>query len=187
MDPKEAADAARNYITVALPGLDPAQLRLEEVAKCGWRKWRVTLSFTPPWYQQAQQGTNPPRIYKDIIIKGAGKGAGSVISMTDCTPCAPKSAQPSCVAPASMSWWGGARTLWRAIFVYASAAAGLASLIVLYIKVGWGDSSSLSLGEIVIIMAALAGMFIGFFAEGLRCQRRSRQRCGNKKKKRCSC
>lgn len=187
MDPKEAADAARNYITVALPGLDPAQLRLEEVAKCGWRKWRVTLSFTPPWYQQAQQGTNPPRIYKDIIIKGAGKGAGSVISMTDCTPCAPKSAQSSCVAPAPMSWWDSARTLWRAIFVYASAAAGLASLIVLYLKVGWGDSSSLTPGEIVIILAALGGMSIGLVAEGLWWQRRSRHRCGNKKKKRCTC
>ena len=207
MDAKEAVVAARNHITSENHNLANVQLDLEEVVPDPARRdWRVILSFTPPGGQQGQQSASTSRNYKKVIINDTN---GSLVSMMDCTPCAPKcvckmptkdacaarqSKQPGRTAPAPMSWLGrvrslryGLHSLWRIIFVYASAAAGLVSLIVLYIKVVWGDSSSLSLGEIVIILAALAGMFIGFFAEGIWWLRRSRQPCGNKKKKRWPC
>ena len=195
MDSKGAADAAREYIINDMfPGQKITQLGLEEVVKCGWRKWRVTLGFTPPWYQQAQQGTNEPRIYKDIVIKADG----SAISMTGRSICASKSvckisaqdvwsaeqsAQLGCAAPTS--WWDSARSVWRIIFVYASGAAGLASLITLYIKVGLGEPPSVEF--LMPLFAVSAGVVIGLVAEGLWWQRRGRQRCGNKKKKRWPC
>lgn len=187
MNAKKAAAAARKYIiSDVFPGQKITQLGLEEVVKCGRRKWRVTLGFTPPWYQQTQQETNDPRIYKDIVIKADG----SAISMTRRSFCAPKSvckipaqdacsagqiAQLGCAAPTS--WWDSARSVWRIIFVYGSGAAGLTSLITLFIsRDSW-----------VLLLAALGGMFVGFFAEGIWWLRRGRQRCGNKKKKRCTC
>lgn len=191
MDVKEAADAARNYITVALPGLDPTQLGLEEVTlDPDRREWRVTLSFIPPWEQQGQQSANVPRSYKQIVINDT---SGSVISLTDRTFCAPKSckipctagqcAQLGCAAP--ISWWDTPRSWLRLFFVYPSAAVGWASLGMLYIKVAFGEPLS---GEAVISSVALfVGVVIGLFAEGIWWLRRSRQRCGNKKKKRCSC
>ena len=200
MDAKEAADAARNYTSDALPGLDPAQLGLEAVTlDPARREWRVIISFTPPWEQQGQQSANAPRSYKEIIISDAD---GSVISMTDRASCAPKGAgkipaqdactacrskQPKCESGPAVSWWDSVISLWRIIFVYTGAPAGFASLVNLYIEVRFEGPSSLEWGELLIILAAFVGMLSGFFAEGVWWLRRSRQRCGNKKKKRCTC
>ena len=173
MDPKEAADAARNYITVALPGLDPAQLSLEEVVPAPiTREWRVTFSFPSPGGQQGQQSVSVPRSYKAIIISDAD---GSVISMTDRTPCAPKCV---CKIPAQAArWWDSLRTWFRILFVYPIATVGWASLILLYFRVGFGDSTSVNMGDTFILSAVLVGIIIGVVAEGR----------WWRKKKRCSC
>lgn len=194
MNAKDAAEAARKYITNdVFPGQKITQLGLEEVVKCGWRKWRVTLGFTPPWYQQTQQGTNDPRIYKDIVIKADG----SAISMTGRSFCAPKSVckipaqdactagqskQPGCADPAPFSLKDSLRVLLTISFAYPITASGAASLIVLFVKVRSEDFTE-GLGDIFILLAALAGMFIGYFAEGRRLLRGSARRSGNKKKK----
>ena len=200
MDAKEAADAARNYVSDALPGLDPAQLGLEEITlDPARREWRVILSFTPPWEQQGQQSANAPRSYKEIIVSDAD---GSVISMTDRASCAPKgvckipaqdactacqSKQPKCESKPEVSWWDVLRTGSRIIFVYPRSAVGLTTLIVLYIKVGLDDSHRWGTGETFILSALFMGIIIGLVAEGRWWLRRGCQGCGNKKKKRCTC
>lgn len=203
MDATDAADAARNYITIEISGFVPNQLALEEAAQDPTRReWRVTLTFTRPGGQQEQQSASAARSYKKIIINDTD---GLVISMPDPTPCPPKSVckvpaqdactagrgeQSGCVAPTPMSrrgrvhsfvrsLWDLLRSLWRRCFLYASTAMALASLITLYTT---GESKSwIPLG------AAALGTTIALFAEGRWGSRGRRRRSGNRKKKRGPC
>lgn len=183
MDAKEAADAARNYISYALPGLDPAQLGLEEVTLDPDRQeWRVTLRFTPPWGQQGEQSANVPRSYKQVVINDT---SGSVISMTDRTFCAPKSckipcaagqcAQPGCVAPAPTSLWGRTLSLCKAFVRPVRLTIGWGSLITLIAESAFGDLVPIS--DSVLVCTVI----IALFAEGLRQQRQASQRPNDKK------
>ena len=142
MDAEGAGDVAFKYIIRVFPGLKKSKFKLglEEVVPCGEGKWRVTFGFTPPWCQ----GTNAPRIYKDVIIKDDGNATSnatrrglwrllfwrssatssatsSVISMTNRPICAPKSV---CEAPAQ-----------DACTVVQSAQPGYAAPV----PFGWGD------------------------------------------------
>ena len=190
MNVKEAAAAARNYITSENPGLVNVPLDLEEaVPDPARREWRVTLSFTRPGGQQGQQSVSTSRSYKEIIINDTD---GSVISMPNRTPCAPKSckisctagqcAQPGCAAPAHMSWRDTWRTWCKIIFVYPTAAVGWTGLIMLYIEIGLGNPSSREFW--LPLLAGAVGTFIGLFAEGLWWQRGGRRCSRNKRKKR---
>ena len=101
MDAEGAGNAALNYIKRAFsdpaaPDPAVAHLGLEEVVPCGNRRWRVTVGFTYPWHQQEQQGTNAPRIYKDVIIKDDGNAASSASSSaTSSAPSGATSSAPS--------------------------------------------------------------------------------------------
>ena len=180
MDAKEAADAARKYLTDALPRLVPDQIGLEEVVPGLARQdWRVTFSFPSLEAQQGQQSAIAKRSYKELIISDAD---GSLIRITDCTPCASKSCKISCtagqcsqggrVAPAPMSWRGRVRSfvrsLWngvsslKTIFAYANGAAGFATLITLYINVEFGDS--VSVGSWIPLFAAAVWSYVGFLS-----------------------
>ena len=193
MDAEGAGNAALEYINRAFSNPKVAQLGLEEVVPCGNQQWRVTVGFTYPWHQQEQRGTSAPRIYKDIIIKDAGKGASSVISMTGrplyasksvckvpvqdaCT--AGQSKQPGCAAPAPFSWGDSWRTLNRAFVGPIQSAMGWGSFIALIVEALYKNLTGLS--------AAVLGcaVIIGLFAEGLRQQRQAPQRPNSKK---CSC
>ena len=200
MDAKEAADAARKHLTDALPHLDSDQISLEEVVPgLARRDWCVSFSFPSLEAHQGQQSAIAKRSYKDLIISDAD---GSLICITACTPCSPKSckipctagqrAQPGCVAPTPMSQrgrvrslWDGLRSLWRVIFVYANGAAGFGSLITLYIKAGFGDPKLVE--SWLPLLAAVVWGTVGFFVVGRQLLRGGPQPCGNKKKKRCTC
>ena len=186
MDAKEAADAARNHITDALPGLDPAQLGLEEITlDPARREWRVTLSFTPPWEQQGQQNANAPRSYKEIIISDAD---GSVISMTDRMPCAPNSActerSRSCSCT-SGSWCYSARSLWMAFAVIPGVTVGWTTGILAFFKAMLGERT---IDDTIVLMVYVVGMFVGLVTVGLRYQRYpSNKGCGGSSGKCCRC
>ena len=190
MNVKEAAAAARNYITSENPGLVNVPLDLEEaVPDPARREWRVTLSFTRPGGQQGQQSVSTPRSYKEIIINDTD---GSPASMTDSTPCASKSCkiptqgacttgqcvQPGYVAPAPMSLWS--RTLSRTLFLCKAAVRpvrltiGWGSLITLIAEAAFGDLVPIS--DSVLVCTAI----IGLIAEGLRQQRQASQRPNDK-------
>ena len=195
MNVKEAADAARNYITSENPGLVNVPLDLEEaVPDPARREWRVTLSFTRPGGQQGQQSASTSRSYKEIIINDTD---GAVISMPNRTPCAPKSVckiptqdactagqskQPGSAEPPPFSLKDSLRVLLMISFAYPITASGAASLIVLFVKVRSEDFPE-GLGDIFILLAALAGMFIGYFAEGRRLLRGGSRRSGNRNEK----
>ena len=190
MDAKEAADAARNYVTVVRTGLDPAQLGLEEVVPgLAKRDWRVTFSFPSLEAQQGQQSAIAKRSYKELTISDAD---GSLICMTDRTPCAPKSckipctagqcAQPGCTTPAPFSWKDTLCILFRIFFVYPVSSVALASVSVLYIRIAF-DVLPEGVGETFVLSAVYVGIVIGYFAEGRRLLRGGTRRSGNKKKK----
>ena len=194
MDAKEAADAARKRLTDALPALDPAQLGLEEVVPgLAKRDWRVTFSFPSLEAQQGQQSAIAKRSYKELTISDAD---GSLICMTDRTPCAPKSckipctarqcAQPGCTTPAPFSWKDSWFVLIRIFFLYPGTSVTSTSIVVVVLREISEDLPE-GVGEISILLAVFVGIVVGLFAEGRRWQRGGRQRCGNKKKKRCSC
>ena len=188
MDAKEAVDAARKCLTDALPRLAPDQIGLEQVVPgLAKRDWRVTFSFPSLEAQQGQQSAIAKRSYKELTISDAD---GSLICITACTPCSPKSckisctagqcAQPSCATPVPMSWGDSVRSWMKVLFVYPTAAVGWASLTMLYIKLASGGPHS---EEVVISSAALfVGVVVGLFAEGRWWLRGGRRRCGNKKK-----
>lgn len=185
MDAKEAANVARNHITSENRNLVNVQLDLEEVVPDpAKRDWRVILSFPSLEAEQGQRSTSAERRYKEIIIRDAD---GSLICMTDRTPCAPKSCkipctagqctQPSCVAPASFSWRDIWRTLRRAFVGPVQLAMGLGSFIVLIIE---AFSHSLTQPSFVLL-GVVTAVIIGLIAEGLRQQRQASQRPDDKK------
>lgn len=190
MNVKEAAAAARNYITSENPGLVNVPLDLEEaVPDPARREWRVTLSFTRPGGQQGQQSVTTSRSYKEIIINDTD---GSVISMPNRTPCASKSckipctagqcAQPGCTTPAPFSLKDTLCILFRIFFVYPVSSMALTSVSVLYIGIAF-DALPEGVGETFVLSAVYVGIVIGYFAEGRRLLRGGTRHSGNKKKK----
>lgn len=180
MDAKEAADAARNYITAALPGLDPAQLGLEEVVPDPARRdWRVTFSFPPPGGQQGQQSASAPRSYKEIIISDAD---GSVISMTDRAPYAskPVSAGKSRSSPStSGGWWYGFRSLWLAFVLIPGALIGWTTLAA---EIFRATRENPTIDDTIILVVYVVGMIAGLVIARSRYQQAS-----NNKGKCCCC
>ena len=188
MDAKEAADAARKHLTSENSNLVNVQLDLEEVVPDPARRdWRVILSFPSLEAQQGQQSAIAKRSYKELVISNAD---GSLICMTDRTPCAPKSCkipctagqcpQPGGTAPAKFGWGDIWRTLCRAFVGPVQLAMGLGSFIVLIIE---ALSHSLTQPSFVLL-GVVTVVIIGLIAEGLRQQRQAAQRPNGKKRNR---
>ena len=194
MDAKEAAGAARKHLTSENRSLVNVQLDLEEVVPDPARRdWRVILSFPSLGAQQGQQSASAERRYKELIISDAD---GSLICITDCTPCAPKSVckiptqgastagqftQPGGTASAKFGWGDIWRTLWMAFVGPIQSGMGLGSLIVLIIE-AWSHNLTPP-SSIVLLIVVIAGL-IGLFAAGLRQQRQAAQRPNGKKRNR---
>ena len=173
MNAKEAADVARTHIINENHNLSTVRLDLEEVVPDPARRdWRVILSFTPPGGQQGQQGASTSRDYKKVIINDTN---GSLVSMMDCTPCAPKCvckipAQDACTAEqherqrtgTPLRWWHSPRSLFRAFVATPGAIAGWLTGGVMIVQAASGEPTIYSA---LVLLAYVVGMIAGLVIE----------------------